>query len=230
MIRVRLTSTMIALLDQDAHAATGCAWMANPGGDPTGVSGAPVDLANLSRAYVDLAVRIDGVKGRGTDRRTAIAAAQRIADALEKAARDAHAAIPISITVEEQSALRTLDARAATTTIAMSPRDRLARRGLILDDLETITARGRAVLDGTPPGDLVPFAFFVRGVRVRLAYDLAGSDGPGVWQELQEGHELIVDSAEHGRLCLVTQENGDRQTVAVEAAHPRIVNVTGRAP
>lgn len=227
MIRVRLTASMMGAVSFEDFSATGCRDIEDREILPDArIQGDGAQLLALARAFEKAAAVLDGVKGKGTVRRVAISASARIREAIEKSNRIALAPIPVTITFDEQDALLAIDRDALTSTIALSPRDRLYRRGLIDQD-DAILPRGRAVLDGTPPGDLVPNAFFERGVRVRLAFDLVGGN-PGVRQHLTAGTELEVECADGARVDLVTTIEGQRIVVA-ERVHGRTFFVVGRS-
>lgn len=227
MIRARLTAAMVSVFLPDFWSD-----FAEIGGrldmrkDFAYLDASEDVLASLARDFAAHAKTIADVKGRGTERRIAIAAAERITEAIAKAERRSVAPIPISIPVEEQEALRALAADPGV--FVATPRtliDRMRRRGLLSED-DDLSDRGRAVVAGTPPGDLVPFPFLSSGVRVRLAFDLDPAD-PNVFQDLRAGHECVIDTAEDGRVWLLT-DDGPRIFLAVERAHPRLFYVVAR--
>lgn len=179
-------------------------------------------------ALVAVAASLDADAERapnGRVRQTAKHAAKRIRDAIAK--REAHR-VPISITVEEQEAIAEV-ARGGFAALALSVAQRLERRGLVVDRTSAwdLTDRGRAVAAGTPPGDLVPFAYFEDGttdgapVRVRLAFDMTDADG----EPFYEGTELLAIGASDGELALARPETP--RTCELAYVNPRLVHVLG---
>ncbi len=167
---------------------------------------------DLAVAFAATAAALNGVKGQGTVRRVANAAAKRCLHAIARTREIAARPVHVSIPVDEQEALAAL-ALDGELVISRGVLDRLVRRELVEDTPAglNMTARGRAVAAGKPPGDLVPFAHFVPGVRVELAADLVLED-----REVPAGELFEVVEAKDGRLMVY---DGGLQ---LGPCHPRI--------
>lgn len=203
MIFVKLTPGMFVALPE------GAIERARVKAFDRGVAAPEEQIAALAVAFDAAAAALEGVKGQGTVRRVALAGAQRCREAITKEHRRAAAPIHVSIPVDEQDALRAI----ANGDVVIGSDDaiaRLRRRDLMTEDGE-LTRRGRAIVDGTPPGDLVPFAHFVPDVRVALAADLVLED-----REVPAGEIFCVVEAKDGRL---TVYDGALQ---IGPCHPRI--------
>lgn len=164
MIRLRLTTAMQAIvadrLDRSARRRGPDAFEILAG-----------DLAGLQLAFETFA------SGDGTAKREALTArhaAKRCAAALERARERRERAIPVTITVDEKESIQALASFPSSTLIRHDVSARLLRRSLIESLGEDsrfprwgLSERGRAVVNGTPPGDLVPAAFFADGARVQ---------------------------------------------------------------
>lgn len=198
MIRVRLTTGMLDAIAFADLLACGVRYTdATPSGD-TPILG-DADALLRAAAVFDLVARdLEGVKGKGKIRRSALAAAERVHAAIahdrERRARPIHVSIP----VEEQEAIAAL-ALDPGAAIAPAVLERLYRRTLAEESPAgwDLTARGRAVAAGTPPGDLVPFEHFEPGVPLQLAADLVLED-----QEVPAGQIFHVLEARDRRLTV----------------------------
>lgn len=198
MIRVRLTPGMLEAIAFVDLLACGVKYTdATPSGD-TPIMGDADALTRTAAAFALVAHDLEGVKGKGKLRRSALAAAERcraaIAHDVERRARPIHVSIP----VDEQEAIAAL-ALDPGATVAPHVLERLYRRTLAEESPAgwELTARGRAVADGTPPGDLVPFEHFEPGVAVKLAADLVLED-----QEVPAGQIFHVLEARDRRLTV----------------------------
>ncbi len=214
-IRVRLSAPMLSVLDPstfelaiDGEAVTG----ARKGVDA--FAGALEQRAEVSLQPKD-----------GQTRQLARHAAKRCREAIARAiARDA-LPVPVSIPHADRDGLGAI----AAGRVAIVPQrvlEQLADRELIEADIDRwqLTDRGRAVVDGTPPGDLVPFGYFRNGVRVRMIHDTI-IDAPNLSGLAKAGEVFaVVETTRDRRLVLVPKAGG---FIAFEAAHPRIVHVLG---
>lgn len=219
MISLRLTDPMRALLRRGG---------ANVTREDESIVLASEDLIRVRDCFAKIQTDASTSK---KDAALAGHAARRCDAALAKWRRR-RTQIPISITVAEQEALRVLARDPMSTLAALTVKDRLERRGLLEEEADhagwRVTDRGRQVLEGTPPGDLVPFAFFEKGTVVRLVHDTIGGEGGGVaFQDLEAGTELVVGDIRDGRLWLMSTD-GPCDFLALERAHPKIVYVVRR--
>lgn len=220
MIRVRLTDAMVAAFGfddagmlHDLRLRVSTVGHHVFEGDEDAIRGV-AELAEYRASQADVP---------GQQRQTAKFLGRRCRQALRDAAERASAAIPVSIPRDEQDALRSLAKDPLTTTVALTVCDRLARRELVREEPAgwSLTVRGRAVVDGTPPGDLVPWAVLRQGARVALLYPTELADGG----ELPPGTELLVATATNGRVHAVTAHDDPERRVPVEGLHPKILRV-----
>lgn len=219
MIAVRFTDAMIAALSLDDAGELEDLGLRARGGDRfEGTAAAIAGFAGHCEARAaDLAIP-------ARDRVFARFAARRCRAALAKAA-DLERVIPVSITVPEQDAIRELHGATAPILLDRDVAIRLERRELVRDDagVFSLTSRGRALAEGKPPGDLVPFAFLARGVRVELmATTLFALSVGGIEIELPEGTPFAIESTDAG---LVTISQDGRSFAGVS---PRVFRVVGR--
>ncbi len=208
MIRVRLTPAMFVALPAGAFDRSGVKSVGYA------AIGTEEEVRGLAVAFDDSAAALEGVKGQGTVRRVALAAAKRCREAIEHTHEIAARPVHVSIPVDEQEALAAMALEPRWSGAApRSVIDRLRRRELVEDTPAglNLTARGRGVAAGKPPGDLVPFAHFTPGVRVELVADLVLED-----REVPAGELFEVVEVKDGRLFVY---DGGLQ---LGPCHPRI--------
>lgn len=219
MIRVRLTPTMLATLD-----LVGCRKRLLQAADCPSGAAFDCDHDTVDAIRSSFATVLAAPETTPRVRLIARRAIERCEKATAHAAAKLHE-IPISITVPEQEAIAALSADECAS-IAPDVAARLERRQLVewIDPAHAfeLTPRGLAVAAGTPPGDLVPFPFLRRGVRVRLLHTTTDDFD----NDIAAGTELVVLDAKDGRLELAPSLDAEP---VLTRAHPLIALVVARS-
>lgn len=200
MIRVRLSVGMLDAIPLYRIADCGLTKERLPGGE-LAVVGGEAEVRQLADILDSEAIVLASAK-KARLRRSALAGAARCRAAIERDERRRRAPIHVSIGTDEQLTLKAIAEEDPKAPESFRTIQKLARRYLVFDTGTglALSARGRAVLAGTPPGDLVPFAHFTVGVRVRLASATIFFSG----EELPGGTVLTVDGTHLGGVIILT--------------------------